>query len=138
MKRIIITFLILAFSGCATVSKKENTQLQQLQSRIGYLEQELRKKDAEINNLDEELKTYSFYEGKPGMSAKNEDMYSQGQLSVSQIQRGLKNSGFYKGAVDGKIGPKTRTAIKDFQKANGLIADGVVGKRTRLKLQKYL
>lgn len=55
-----------------------------------------------------------------------------------KVQAGLKNAGYYTGAVDGKIGSKTREAIKAFQTANGLKADGVVGPGTWEKLKKYL
>jgi peptidoglycan hydrolase-like protein with peptidoglycan-binding domain len=58
--------------------------------------------------------------------------------SPQQIQTCLKNAGLYTGAIDGKIGPKSKKAIKDFQAANGLVADGVVGKKTWAKLQEYL
>ena len=40
--------------------------------------------------------------------------------------------------VDGKMGPKTKQAVKDFQKANNLKVDGVVGKKTWAKLESYL
>jgi peptidoglycan hydrolase-like protein with peptidoglycan-binding domain len=52
------------------------------------------------------------------------------------IQRALKNLGLYTGAVDGKIGPKTKEAIREFQKKNGLTADGKVGPKTWALLQK--
>ncbi len=55
-----------------------------------------------------------------------------------QIQTALKNAGFDPGSIDGKIGPKTKKAIKDFQGANGLTADGKVGPKTWAKLSKYL
>lgn len=54
------------------------------------------------------------------------------------IQRALKNAGFYAGAIDGKIGPKTKKAIEDFQKAHGLKVDGKVGPRTWAELEKFL
>ena len=50
--------------------------------------------------------------------------------TVAVIQRDLKRLGFYKGSVDGLAGPKTKAAIRAFQKANGLVADGVYGKMT--------
>lgn len=55
-----------------------------------------------------------------------------------EIQQALKGAGFYKGAVDGKIGPQTREAIKEFQRVNGLSADGVVGRQTWERLAPYL
>jgi peptidoglycan hydrolase-like protein with peptidoglycan-binding domain len=54
------------------------------------------------------------------------------------IQAALKNAGFYAGAVDGKIGPKTKKAIEAFQKAKGLKVDGKVGPKTWAELEKYL
>lgn len=56
---------------------------------------------------------------------------------IKKIQQALKNTGFYKGEIDGKIGPKTKIAIKAFQKSKGLSADGVVGQKTWNELSKY-
>lgn len=50
--------------------------------------------------------------------------------SVRQVQQKLKAWGYYKGNVDGKFAQGTYDAIVSFQKKNGLIADGVVGKST--------
>ncbi len=49
---------------------------------------------------------------------------------VTDIQNVLKQQGFYTGAVDGIYGTATRNAVINFQKANGLAADGIVGKNT--------
>lgn len=54
------------------------------------------------------------------------------------VQTALKNAGFYTGAVDGKIGPKSKQAIQEFQKAKGLKVDGKVGPKTWAELEKYL
>lgn len=55
-----------------------------------------------------------------------------------EIQKALKNAGLYTGAIDGVIGPKTKEAIKQFQKDNNLTVDGVVGKQSWSRLKKYL
>ena len=55
-----------------------------------------------------------------------------------EIQTALKNAGLYTGAIDGKIGPLSRKAIIEFQKANGLQADGKVGPKTWAVLESYL
>jgi murein L,D-transpeptidase YcbB/YkuD len=54
-----------------------------------------------------------------------------------EIQTVLKNAGFYAGNIDGKIGPKSKKAIEDFQKANGLKVDGKVGPKTWEAMSKY-
>jgi len=58
--------------------------------------------------------------------------------SAMDIQTALKNAGYYSGNIDGKIGLKSKKAIEDFQKANGLTADGKVGPKTWAALSKYL
>lgn len=58
--------------------------------------------------------------------------------SATEIQQALKNAGYYKGRIDGDIGPMSEQAIKDFQAANNLKADGVVGTITWSKLKDYL
>lgn len=50
------------------------------------------------------------------------------------IQQRLKNWGYYTGAVDGILGPKSIAAIKKFQKKYGLTADGIVGPKTAAKM----
>lgn len=49
---------------------------------------------------------------------------------VKEVQRRLKNWGYYNGSVDGIYGPATVSAVKYFQKKNGLTADGICGKAT--------
>ena len=55
-----------------------------------------------------------------------------------EVQAALKAAGFYMGNVDGKVGPKTKRSIMEFQKAKGLKADGKVGPKTWAELEKYL
>ncbi len=50
--------------------------------------------------------------------------------TVKTMQRKLKNWGYYKGSVDGIYGSQTKAAVIYFQKKNGLVADGIVGKKT--------
>jgi len=54
------------------------------------------------------------------------------------IQIALKAANFYTGSIDGKIGPKTKRAIVEFQRAKGLKVDGKVGPKTWMELEKYL
>lgn len=54
--------------------------------------------------------------------------------AVKTLQERLKKLGYYTGSVDGKYGDGTEAAVKAFQEANGLSADGVAGTRTINKL----
>lgn len=55
-------------------------------------------------------------------------------MDLKVIQAVLRDAGFYDGNIDGIAGPKTNQAIRDFQKAQGLKADGIVGPKTMAKL----
>ena len=58
--------------------------------------------------------------------------YKQGSTGsvVTQIQTKLRNWGYYSGSVDGIYGSKTVSAVKYFQRSNGLTADGKCGPKT--------
>ena len=58
---------------------------------------------------------------------------SEGQ-AVRALQQRLKDLGYYTGSVDGDYGEGTEKAVKAFQRANGLSADGKAGKQTLAKL----
>jgi len=58
---------------------------------------------------------------------------SQGD-TVREIQKALKNNGYYSGEIDGIYGENTKAAVKNFQRDCGLTADGIVGSKT----MKYL
>ncbi len=50
--------------------------------------------------------------------------------AVKAIQQALTDLKLYTGAIDGKYGSKSQDAIKAFQKANSLKADGIIGTKT--------
>lgn len=50
--------------------------------------------------------------------------------AVRTLQQNLKTLGYYDGSVTGNFGRLTKEAVYNFQKANGLSADGVAGAKT--------
>lgn len=54
--------------------------------------------------------------------------------SVRALQKRLKNLGYYDGSLDGDYGAETIAAVKNFQKQNGLSADGKAGTDTLNKI----
>lgn len=54
---------------------------------------------------------------------------SQG-TAVSTLQTNLKDLGYYTASITGNFGSKTEAAVKKFQSAKGLTADGVAGAKT--------
>ena len=53
---------------------------------------------------------------------------------VRQVQKKLKELGFYNGSVDGIYGVNTQKAVRQFQKNCGITADGIAGPKTLLYL----
>ncbi len=54
--------------------------------------------------------------------------------AVKELQRFLNKALTISLGVDGQLGPKTVIAIKKWQKLHGLVADGVVGPKTKAKM----
>jgi hypothetical protein len=66
--------------------------------------------------------------------------YTPPRVGVSKttmilVQKKLTELGYGKLTADGKYGLKTKNAVKKFQAANGLKADGVVGKKTLVMME---
>jgi hypothetical protein len=55
---------------------------------------------------------------------------------VSEAQEHLAHLGYYTGKIDGKMGPQTKRAIKNFQREHGLKPDGVLGPKTLKALRE--
>ena len=56
--------------------------------------------------------------------------YGSNGEEVKEIQKKLKEWGYYDGHVDGIYGYKTYSAVKKFQSKNRLKADGIAGEKT--------
>lgn len=154
-----VFILAIAFSGCASTQLK--TQNEQMETRVTELEKNLQAKDAEIVDLQYQVKDLSSKIDtlKPAESDQGSQVSPESadqaepvklsgvtensqiirvKVSPDKIQRALKSAGVYTGPVDGKIGPGTKEAIIEFQKSHGLRADGVLGRKTWEELKVYL
>ncbi|MDE1941346.1 MAG: peptidoglycan-binding protein, partial [Patescibacteria group bacterium] len=65
-------------------------------------------------------------------------MTAQGRSDpdVLALQKRLSADGFFNGPLSGYFGPVTKSAVKAYQRANGLDPVGVVGPSTRALLNK--
>ncbi len=86
-------------------SREANAALEQLAKSLGI----------SINDVD------ILIESLPKPSSSNSS--AQGYI-ISQLQKELRDRGFYSGDVDGMNGPMTRNAIKQFQKSVDLDVNG--------------
>lgn len=61
--------------------------------------------------------------------------YPQKGENVAELQRALKQLGYYTKTIDGSYGSGTKSAVRAFQKAQGLSVDGVAGAKTIGRLE---
>lgn len=63
---------------------------------------------------------YSYY-GAP--------QYGHDDSLVADVQRRLGDQGYYRGAIDGIVGSRTRSAIRAYERAHGFRVDGVIDRQ---------
>ena len=120
------------------MGKQRQAEIQGLKSQVSDLEMQLQTRDEEINSLKEVIKRSGGEEARGMDNAKKIIPEAKSRPNVRQIQVALKNAGFDPGVIDGKMGRQTKEAIRGFQRANNLQADGKVGKKTWGLLKDYL
>ncbi|MDD2752111.1 MAG: peptidoglycan-binding domain-containing protein [Candidatus Omnitrophica bacterium] len=135
-----LSVLVISLAGCATGRKQGEMEVQGLKNQISVLEAQIQSKDEEINSLRGELCKMQAENEAPMNFAGKGKMGSEpkSRPNVKQIQTALRNAGYNPGEIDGKMGAQTTEAIKAFQSASNLPADGKVGKNTWAVLRSYL
>src|SRR6266516_4548998 len=69
---------------------------------------------------------YSYYGGYPYTYSYYQPAYGYDAGTVAAVQRRLGEFGYYHGAVDGVMGPRTRAAIAAYESRHGLAVDGTI------------
>lgn len=108
----------------------------ELNDKIEKLERKIKSLEIENKKLRNNLEQQAQYIRK--LEETKEPRVIIRMPTGEDIQKALKNAGFYNGTIDGVIGEETKEAIKKFQKEKGLIVDGIVGSKTWDKLKDYL
>ena len=132
-------------AGCTT-KKRHERDFTNLQNQIGSLQGEIARLDQSVKDTDMALKGIQERGQAPSSGASVLSQVTQGaiyrtpsgfELPAIAIQSALKKAGYYQGALDGKVGSRTKDAIRSFQRDNGLDADGVCGRQTWAHLQQF-
>ena len=134
----VLAVMILPFAviGCKARVEKTPEEMQ-LQSAEAPAVQDA----GQVVEVTEPAKTIATDTIPPTAAPQAAEKPAQAQEKTDKtrdIQKALKNALFYTGEIDGKLGPKTKRAIEEFQKAKGLKVDGKVGSKTWAELEKYL
>jgi len=124
-------------SGCAGAQIKHAEEVSRLEAQIKQLENEIALKDKRQKETEKQLQ--NEIQLRRSLDEKIRDKEdAKGPMSIIGVQKALKNAGFNPGPIDGKMGARTKAAIIEFQKANGLEPDGKVGPKTWARLQGFL
>ena len=70
-----------------------------------------------------------YYPYSYGYYAPYQDGYGVSVSIVIQVQRRLAHAGYYHGAIDGVMGPRTRYAIRAYERNHGLPIDGAISRQ---------
>ncbi len=145
-KWVIVSLLLIfaiSLSGCATVRKQKDLEIQGLRNQLSVLESQVQSRDEEINSLKQSLAKAGQEKEVSRVPAKQAGRKKviaevKSRPNVKQVQIALKNAGYEPGRIDGRMGKQTRDAIKAFQKAHNLAVTGKADKETRNLLSEYL
>ena len=161
MNNILLILILVSLSGC--VLAKQRPVAGNSENKMTALEKMLQDKDQEIQALQDQVDelNHQLKDQREGLAVGHEGVkkaapvifnnpqdpdsltlqpkeFIRVDASPQDVQLALKNSGYYDGAIDGKLGPRSQKAIMDFQMDHNLKADGIVGKQTWLELKSYL
>jgi len=147
--------LIVFLTGCATTQKP--AAVNQLQIRVAQIETQLDAQDRDVKELKYAVETLvtsvdrlvapskSAQKSSKGVSESSPELSESGSQQIlrvpvapQEVQKALKSSGYYDGAIDGNLGSGSQRAIKAFQKDHDLTSDGIVGRNTWAALKSYL
>ncbi len=136
LKLFIVPVTALLLAGCATTRAKKadmpdaDSQLVQMQTQLQALEQENQELRSQLESQERSVGDFSDR----SVSAKSDILRVSG-VTATQLQKALHRAGYDPGPIDGRVGKKTRSAVKAFQRRQNLKADGIVGERTWSALQ---
>ena len=155
--KLLILLALIPLCGCATIQQDKVAKpgTESLETRLALLEAQIINKDIEIKNLTQALekaretntRLLKSFAVQDEVNMDSQDVQSQAGLItqsknyyyyIMAIQLALRNAGYDIGFVDGKMGKRTRDAIKEFQQQNSLPANSMVDKQTWDLLVKYL
>lgn len=129
---IVVAGLFIGLAGCASKGQYES-QITSLQTQLAQTQAAL--KAEQEKNLALQKGPVVPIEAYKGATYRTATGF---EIPAVDIQKALKKAGYYSGTINGKIGPDSREALRNFQRDNGLTADGVCGRQTWSKLKQHL
>ena len=132
----LILLAAFTFAGCATTRARKVDEKAELAGQVSALQTEIQAKDQQIQELQDRLDSReraldsASNFSKNNKSAGHSTLIRISGVSVLDVQKALIRAGMDPGPADGRMGKKTKAAIKAFQRQHNLSADGIVGEKT--------
>ena len=131
---VILMTTLFFIAGCATTRARKSEPVAEQNAQVADLQRQLQEKDQQIQDLQYQLTSSqqsigSNYSSSSSKTDKSSIVRVPG-VSVTDVQKALIRAGYDPGPVDGHVGKKTKSAIKQFQRKHNLSADGIVGQKT--------
>ena len=121
--------------GTAARTAEQIKRMQQALIGLGYLEG---KADGAYGSKTREaVRQYQKAHGLTADGSAGSKTMTSLKNTVTALQSDLARKGYYSGKIDSSFGKGTQSAVKAYQKKNGLDQTGVAGARTMKKLYGY-
>lgn len=120
------------------VAQSHGVDVDKMIEDYGSLENAFRKGAISTDILKESVKSLGTSVLDIDGTFKRGDGIGKGSEDVKKLQEALQDAGYElsKFGADGQYGKETEEAVKAFQRAQGIVADGIVGPETIAKLQE--
>jgi peptidoglycan hydrolase-like protein with peptidoglycan-binding domain len=128
-------FLLFVLAALIPVSGCSSYRTQRLEERVDQLDDRVSKMEAREEFVQTTVETEEVI---LDADSEAEILARIAAMGKKDIQRALRSAGYYDGAIDGKIGPRSRKAIREFQRDHNLKVDGIVGENTKRALLRYV
>lgn len=136
MKKIAIALLATTVIGTSAFAASSDMRRQQ-QPKAQETQQQSSGNAQTQNESQRSAKSQQGVSPQATRSAANDRPISTQNLSrreIRQVQQALDKDGFHAGPADGRWGPETRSAIRQFQQSKDIRADGRLNRQTMADL----
>ena len=131
MKRFLVVMLAVALGAALTAPVRADTVGQKVKTGVQKTKDGANKVEDKVEDKAKDVKDRMLGRKTEGPEDHHGAMKNQ---DVMTAQQALKDKGRDPGMIDGKMGRRTRAALADYQKAEGLTVTGRLDGDTRAKL----
>lgn len=135
-------------TGCGATTQIMQLEMRDLKNRLAHLESEFGRHEESIREIRTSTQAAPAIQPAPAealpvvnpWSARSERPAEQPRrpMTTRDVQKALRNVGANPGPIDGKMGRRTRAALRAYQRRNGLAVSGRADRQTRHSLSDHL